>query len=164
MSYQNSLPNLNTNEAIADAVYRSVTAFDRNDFTILESAITKDAYLELAAGPNERTVIEGISTLKTQLFDHIGPMDTTHMVSNVRVNYKAGDSVASLTAYALAQHCPPGRGKDVDGPKFIAGSEYLVDLVLDHGDGLWKVKKWVVDIIWRQGDPSVMQRPSSDVE
>lgn len=164
MSYQNSLPNLNTNEAIADAVYRAATGFDRNDIAILETAIAEDCSFEITAGPNERRVVDGLSTLKTQVFDHVGPMDTTHMISNVRVNHKAGDNVASLTAYALAQHCPPGRGKELDGPKYIAGAEYLVDLVQDHGDGLWKIKKWVVDIIWRQGDPSVMQRPSSGTE
>lgn len=86
-------------------------------------------------------------------------MDTTHMISNVRVDVKDGADTASLTAYALAQHCPPGKGKELDAPKYLVGGEYWIDLVRDEGDGLWKIKKWVLDVIWRQGDASIMQRP-----
>ena len=81
------------------------------------------------------------------------------MISNVRVDVKDGADTAFLTAYALAQHCPPGKGIEPDGPKLLVGSEYLVDLVKDEGDGLWKIKKWVLNVSWRQGDASVMQTP-----
>lgn len=83
------------------------------------------------------------------------------MLSNIRVEYKAGADTASLTAYALAQHCPPGRGKEADGPKYLVGGEYRVDVVRgeEGGEMVWKMKKWVLDIIWTQGDASVMQRP-----
>ena len=164
MPHHYSLPSLNTNEAIADALYRATIGFDRNDFAIFGSAFAEDGSLEIITGPNDpnqRTSVNGLSTLKTQIFDHVGPMDTTHMISNVRINHKPGDNIASLTAYALAQHCPPGRGAEFDGPKYIAGAEYRIDLVQDQSDGLWKIKKWVIDAIWRQGDPSVIQRPSS---
>lgn len=82
------------------------------------------------------------------------------MLSNIRVDVKEGADTASLVAYALAQHCPPGRGKEPDGPKYLTGGEYWIDLVRDESDGLWKIKKWVLDIVWRQGDASVMQRPA----
>ena len=73
------------------------------------------------------------------------------MVSNVRVDVKDGANTASLTANALAQHCPPGKGKEPDAPKFLVGSEYGIDLIRDETDGLWKIKKWVLDVLWRQG-------------
>jgi hypothetical protein len=143
MSYQNALPNLNPNEAIADAVHCAANGLNRNDIAILESAITEVSHSKYSRGPTSGEWPTGClpSTLKPQVFDHIGPMDTTHMIINVRVSHKAGDNVASLTAYALAQYCPPGRGKELDGPKYIAGAEYLVDLVQNHGEGLWKIKR-----------------------
>ena len=80
------------------------------------------------------------------------------MISNVRVDVKDGADTASLTAYALAQHCPPGKGKEPDASKYLAGGEYCIDLIKDEADGLWKIKKWVLNVIWSQGDASVMQR------
>lgn len=80
------------------------------------------------------------------------------MISNVRVDVKDGADTASLTAYALAQHCPPGKGKEPDAPKYLVGGEYWIDLMRDEGDGLWKIKKWVLNVVWRQGDASLMQR------
>lgn len=62
-------------------------------------------------------------------------------------------------AYALAQHCPSGRGKEPDGPKYLVGGEYFIDLLKDEEDGMWKIKTWILEVIWRQGDRSVMQRP-----
>ncbi|KXL51491.1 MAG: hypothetical protein FE78DRAFT_135696, partial [Acidomyces sp. 'richmondensis'] len=85
--------------------------------------------------------------------------DTSHMISNIRVDIKDDANTASLTAYALAQHCPSGRGKEPDGPKYLVGGEYFIDLLKDEEDGMWKIKTWILEVIWRQGDRSVMQRP-----
>ncbi|KAJ5216382.1 uncharacterized protein N7498_002789 [Penicillium cinerascens] len=157
MSYTASLPNLNTKEAITDALYRAAIGFDRNDISIFDSTFTgEDFVFELKLGTDEKRTINGLPAFKAQVLNHVGPMDTTHMISNVRVNHNEGEDTASLTAYALAQHCPPGRGKEPDGPKYISGGEYAVDLVKDLGDGMWKIKKWVLDVIWTQGDRSVM--------
>lgn len=84
------------------------------------------------------------------------------MISNVRVDIK-DSTTASLTAYAQAQHCPPGRGAEPDSPKLMTGGEYLMDLVKDEEDGLWKIEKWALKVIWMQGDRSVMQRPGQDI-
>lgn len=159
MSYPLSLTSLTPREAVTDALYRAINGFDRNDISILISAFVEDASFELHDGGNVRSV-NGVSDLRTQVFDRVGPMDTMHMISNVRVDVKDGANTAFLTANALAQHCPPGRGKEPDGPKWLVGGEYSIDLVKDEEDGLWKVKKWVMKVIWRQGDPSVMGRPS----
>lgn len=105
-------------------------------------------------------MFNGLNSIRKGLMDFIGPMDTTHMISNVRVDLKDGAGEAKLGCYALAQHCLPGKGTDVDGKKFLAASEYWIDLVKDEKDGLWKIKAWVVKFIWTQGDASVMQRGS----
>ncbi|KAJ5126137.1 hypothetical protein N7448_005449 [Penicillium atrosanguineum] len=165
MSYLQSLPNLNAKEAIADALHRTVIGIDRNNISIFDSAFAgEDIIFEMNAGENEKRSIKGLAALKAGVFGHVGPMDTTHMISNVRINHKEGEDTASMTAYALAMHGPHGRGQEPDGPKLTTGGEYSLDLVMDHGDGLWKIKKWTVDIVWRQGDRSVMARPSPSSE
>jgi molybdopterin synthase catalytic subunit len=40
----------------------------------------------------------------------------------------------------------------------MSGGEYFVDLVKER-DGLWKIKKWTMKVIWSQGDRSIIQRP-----
>lgn len=81
------------------------------------------------------------------------------MLSNIRVEVKDGADVeggkASLTAYALAQHCLPGEGTQPDGRKFLAASTYAVELEKEWE--LWVVVKWAMKIIWTQGDAGIMQ-------
>jgi hypothetical protein len=64
-----------------------------------------------------------------------------------------------MKAYALCQHALPGRGKQPDGPKFTTGVDYTVDVVRSKEDGLWKISKAVLDVLWTQGDYSVMGGP-----
>jgi SnoaL-like domain len=149
------LTSLTEREAITDALYRAIIGFDSNNVSIFNSAfIGEDIVFDFNG-----TAINGLDTVRKQFLDLVGPMDTTHMLSNIRVDVKEGASTASLNAYALAQHCPPGRGNEPNGPKFLAASEYFIDVVKDKSDGTWKIEKWVMKIIWSQGDASVMQRP-----
>jgi SnoaL-like domain len=81
-------------------------------------------------------IYENLTAVRTEILGLVGPMDTTHMLSNVRVDIKDGANAASLMAYASGQHCPPGRGKEPVAPKFLAGGEFFVDLVKNNSDGL----------------------------
>jgi len=154
MSYPQTLTSLTPREAIADALYRAVLGCDRNDLAIFNSAFTQDITAEIR-GEGGRS-LQGLDDVRAYILGGVGPMDTTHSISNIRVDVKDGADTASLTAYALAQHCPPGRGQELDGPKLLVGGEYSIDLVRDDADGLWKMTKWVLDVVWRQGDRSVM--------
>lgn len=155
MSLPHTLPALTTREAITDAVIRAHIGLDRHDPEMYTSAWAgEDVVFEIFG----RTV-HGLSNLRTQNLAHIGPMDTTHMLNSVRVDVEDGADTARLTAYATGQHAPPGRGKEPDGPKFLIAGEYTADVVRDPSDGLWKMRKWVIDVIWQQGDPSVVKRP-----
>ena len=152
MSQQHPLPNLDTHAAITDALYRGILGWDNYDHTMFDSAWAgEDVSINI-----DGTVHQGLSNIKKGLFAGIGPMDTQHIVSNVRVQHE-GRSTAHVTSYFQAQHCPPGRGKDPDGPKYLVGGQYFVDLVRDQKDqGVWRIKKWDLKIVWTQGDPSVM--------
>lgn len=158
MSHSHVLPSLSEREAVADAMYRGLIGFDRYDAEIFNSAFAgEDISLGFKEGDNTQ-MFDGLSYIRTRFLDHVGPMDTTHMTSNVRVNLKDGARVASITALFSAQHCRPGEGRDPNGAKYVVAGEYFVDLIKDEKDGLWKVTKWVADILWRQGDATVMQR------
>lgn len=154
MSYPHSLSSLTPREAIIDAAYRAIISFDRNDLSIFNSAFTENSIVEIN-GP-KKIVLSGLSTIRTEILGRIGAMDSTHMMSNIRVDVKEGADTAFLTAYVLAQHCAPGKGKEPNSPKYLVGAEYWIDLVRDDVDGLWKIKKWVLDAIWTEGDSSVM--------
>lgn len=161
MSHPHLLPGLTTKEAIADAVYRSLIGFDRNDLKIFDSSVTgEDFVFELRDGSDTR-LVPSLAAVKAGIIGHVGPMDTTHMLSNIRIFHREGENTASLTAYAQAQHSPPGRGRESHGPKLMTGGEYLIDLVKSEDDETWKIKKFVLDLIWRQGDRSVVARPES---
>jgi hypothetical protein len=160
MSYPLNLTSLTPREAITDALYRAVIGFDRNDISMFNSAFAGEDVTFGSAG----RMITGLTTARETVFAHVGPMDTSHMISNIRIDVKDGADTAQLKCYALAQHCPPGRGKEPDGPKYLVAGEYGVELVRGEKDGLWKIKKWVLDVIWRQGDASVMQMPETQTE
>lgn len=140
-------------EAVADALYRVVSAFDDNDVSLFNSAMCEDAVFKMGDH-----VVNGREAMKTQFLDFVGPKDTTHMISNVRVDLKPGAKTASLSAYALAQHCPPGQGCDPSSPYYLSGSRYSLNVVKDEKENLWKVKDWNMKITWLQGDASVLLR------
>ncbi|KAE9365555.1 hypothetical protein N431DRAFT_420746 [Stipitochalara longipes BDJ] len=155
MSHQHTLSSLSDREAITDAVYRALLGFDHNDAEIFNTAFIADQQSMIFSMNGQE--IHGLDKVRSQLLDFVGPMDTTHMISNVRVDVKGGAETAQLNCYALAQHCPPGKGRDVEGKKYLAASEYWIDFVKEKDE--WKIKKWVMKVIWTQGDASVMQRP-----
>lgn len=141
-------------EAIIDVLYRAVMAFDNDDVSLLQATLgSQDVVFDL-----DGAVYEGFENIRTEILGCVGPMDTTHMISNIQVGYKDGASTASLTALALSQHCLPQKGKDQSSPKFSAGSRYFLDLLKDKSNGSWKIQKWVMKIIWTEGDRSIMQR------
>ncbi|KAE9370270.1 hypothetical protein N431DRAFT_442121 [Stipitochalara longipes BDJ] len=151
MPYPHVLTSLTPREAVADALSRALIAFDHNDAALLNTAFAADIKLSHPAGEMNQ-----LSDLH-KLLAHVGPMDSTHMISNLRVEVKDGADIASLTAYTLAQHSPPGRGKEPGGPKYMVAGEYAIDVVKEGKEGLWKIKSGVFTVIWGQGDASVMR-------
>jgi ketosteroid isomerase-like protein len=156
MDYPHHLSGLTTREAIIDALYRAMIGFDKYDVSMFNSAFAEDVVVE----PRSRLIptINGLPDLRSALLDRVGPMDSTHAITNVRVDVKDGADTASLTAYVMAQHCPPGTGTEHDGPKYLGGGEYGMELVRME-DGLWKIKKWTPQQLWGQGDASIVEPP-----
>ncbi|KAK4691738.1 hypothetical protein P7C71_g5325, partial [Lecanoromycetidae sp. Uapishka_2] len=156
-SFPQSLPSLSQREAIADALYRAAIASDHNDSALFNSAWAGEG-VSMEIHDDKKRVLEGLSLIRTNVLDRIGPMDTTHNISMVRVNYQDGADTAFVTATSTAQHAPSGTGRDPTGIKYTVGGEYSVDLIKDEA-GVWKIKNLVLNVIWTSGDASLMRPP-----
>jgi hypothetical protein len=156
-SFPQILPSLSQREAIADALYRAAIANDQNDSALFNSAWAgEDVSMEIH--DDNIRVLQGLSLIRATVLDRVGPMDTTHNISMVRVNYQDGADTASLTATSTAQHAASGTGRDTNGIKYTVGGEYSVDLIKDEA-GVWKIKKVVLNVVWTSGDASLMRPP-----
>ncbi|KAK9312052.1 hypothetical protein V1522DRAFT_416812 [Lipomyces starkeyi] len=144
MALQSALPSLGVCEAITDALYRAVIGLDTGPFT-------QDASFDL-----NRKVLDGLNAIHTGCYDFIAKLDTTHFITNIRVDIKDGESKASVTASALAQHYRPQQGREPGATRFMTGGLYFVDSVKDDKDGLWKITYWKLKSIWTEGDWGVM--------
>ncbi|KGO75581.1 hypothetical protein PITC_098640 [Penicillium italicum] len=142
-------PALSDREAVADALYRGVIAFDTADDALFKSALTEDAVLVLNG-----TVMEGYDAIYSQCYANVSKMDTTHFLTNMRINITE-ESKAQVSCSALAQHYRDGEGMKPGSDFLLAGGLYTVELVKDAGDGLWKIKHWTLKTTWGQGDRSV---------
>ncbi|CAK7238145.1 hypothetical protein SEUCBS140593_010371 [Sporothrix eucalyptigena] len=150
------LSGLTTREAIIDAMTRVLVALDEGDAGLFDSAWAgDDVYVQIGTDDNKK-VFPSLALVRKVVFDRVALMDTTHSFTTPRVYYEEGSDTARMTAVSLAQHCPEGRGKEPDGPKYLVGGQYNVDLVRDSADGVWKIKKWVIKINWAQGDASIL--------
>jgi hypothetical protein len=156
-TYPLNLSSLTPREAITDALLRCFIGIDHNDAAIFDSAFAgEDIHLSHSSMPKPFT---SLSALKRGMFARVGPLDTTHMLNNVRIDYKDDEDTASMKAYALCQHAPPGQGKQPDGPKYTTGVAYTVGVVRNKEDGLWKISKAVLEVVWTQGDQTIMGGP-----
>ncbi|KAJ5180802.1 hypothetical protein N7492_004012 [Penicillium capsulatum] len=152
-----ALSALTPREAVMDAVSRMFNGIDGNDLGMFNSALRPedtDTIFEVRGASN--LVATGAQEIRTWIFDRVGPMDTTHALSHARVQISDDARTARVTASGMAQHCPPGRGLEPRGPKYMAGGKYSGELELGD-DGLWKIRKFVVEVVWGDGDESVMQ-------
>lgn len=147
-----NLTGLSTREAVADAFYRIMLAFDENDSELLHSGMASNIVLNI----NGKEVA-GFEDVKKHSFDTVGPMDTTHFITNIRIDVENDSATtASMSANTLAQHYPRKMGTSDSTRRLLGGSKHNLRLVKDKSDGLWKVEKWMMKTVWHEGDFSVM--------
>jgi hypothetical protein len=116
-------PALSDREAVADAIYRAVVAFDTDDLNLLKSSVTSDIVFDLNG-----TIMDGFDAMHTQCFASVSKMGTTHLTSNLRVNVPDGASKAEVTCSVVAQHYRGGEGMKPGAVPLLAGSLYWVEL------------------------------------
>lgn len=144
-------PPLSGRDAVADAVYRALLGFDTNHLDIFKSAFNEDSTFTV----NDK-VTEGLDKIVSELFGMVSKLDTTHHLTNMRINIDGAK--ATLSATVLAQHYRGGTGTDPKAERYLAGGLYLLDLVKGNGDvEVWKIASWKIQIIWGEGDATVLR-------
>jgi hypothetical protein len=147
-----ALTGLTPREAIADALHRCVLGIDSNDRRIFESACLKDESMTVVAGPFN---IEGWAAID-DFFRKLFELVTTHTISNVRIDLEGDAHMASMTAHAISYHVWPDDALKQEDTSYTASSLYDIDLVKDATDGLWKIKRWEIKVLWTTGDRAVL--------
>ncbi|KGO47386.1 hypothetical protein PEX1_005070 [Penicillium expansum] len=144
-------PALSSRDAITDTLYRCVLGLDNNDSTLFDSAFTSTATFSING-----KVSSGLPAIHTDCFDVISKLDTTHFVTNIRINIADSGVKAAATASALAQHYGGGKGLQPDQPRLLAGALYYADFAKDEESGLWKIEAFKMTTSWAEGDWGVM--------
>ena len=141
---------------IAETMYRYAFGLDHGDPDSLASTFTEDAVLDFSAGGAKLgldfPVLNGREAIVQTLVAIIGPLDTTHTLSNILVEV-SGDT-ATLHAYMLAQHFPPGRGSQRGSDYALLMNRYDVELVRDAAK--WRMRRVMIDNAWANGDPDIL--------
>ena len=153
-------------EAVVDALYRCVTAFDTIDTALFDSSFMPDGVFEV----NGRAM-EGLPEIHATGLALIFKLDTTHLATNVRVHMRTGttksgpedDNEDSLMAIVLSQHFAVGKGMEPDQKNLMSGSLYRGQLTRDI-DSLWKFTYLQIKSTWVQGDYSVVGGNFSEME
>ncbi|MCJ1312306.1 hypothetical protein MMC25_005980 [Agyrium rufum] len=156
MADQVTLTALNPREAVADALQRCVLGIDSNNQELFESGCLKNENMTVVLGPN---TVEGWPAIK-DFFQRLFTLVTTHVISNIRVELNddggSGADTASMTAHALAYHIRPDDALKPEDTSYTASALYDIDLVKDGKDGLWKIKRWELKVLWTTGDRAVL--------
>lgn len=147
-----TLTALSPREAVADALYRCILGIDSNNRELFESGCLKNESMTVVAGP---ITLEGWTAIN-DFFSRVFDLVTTHITSNIRVELKDGADTASMTAHMLAYHIRPDDALKPEDTSYTGSCLYFIDLIKDSNDGLWKIKKWDIKILWTTGDRAVL--------
>lgn len=147
-----SLTALTPGEAVADALYRCVRGLDTNDWNLFESSCLKDESMTVVAGD---IILDSWVAIREFFFQRVFVLVTTHLIGNIRVEMTDGADTASMTAQALAYHIRPEEAFSPKDTSYAASCLYFIDLVRDSNDGLWKINKWELRMLWSTGNRAV---------
>ena len=148
-----TLADLLDRAAIADTLHRYAAGLDLNDADLLTSSLTEDAVVDL--GPAMRRIgydfppLAPRETAVTTLIGAVGPLDTSHSITNIRATID-GDT-ATVLAYAQAQHFKPGLGSDPAVTRHaLMMNRYTASMVRDGEQ--WRIRHLDIANAWFDGD------------
>ncbi|MFD6989854.1 nuclear transport factor 2 family protein [Streptomyces sp. NPDC059943] len=138
--------------AAVETLYRYAAGLDLRDKNLLASAFADDAVADFGPATKkagqEYPPIKGRETIATALLGSLSHLDTTHSLSNPRVNLN-GDT-AHLEGIMACQHLP----REDHSRHVLMTNRYDVDLAR-QGE-VWVIRHLTVDNAWTEGDPSVL--------
>lgn len=152
MSFPITLHGATEREQIVDAIYRILAGIDTNDIKLYESGW---ASRESAVFDFNGTVMTGLDAIHEGIFKKVGPLTTTHFVTNTRIDAVEGAKEAKVSCNAMAQHYRPSPEIDPKAERLLSGSMYFCDVVKGN-DGVWRVSRWTMKLLWMEGDLSIV--------
>ncbi|WP_063790219.1 FAD-binding protein [Streptomyces sp. NRRL B-24085] len=143
--------------AIVDALHRYTAGLDHGDADLLASSLTEDAMVDLTPATSkiglDFPALKPRDTVVGVLIPAVGPLDTSHVISNVRASVD-GDN-AHVKCYATAQHYLPGEGPKPDRTRHaLMMNRYDAELTRDGST--WRISRLTIDNAWFEGDESVL--------
>jgi hypothetical protein len=141
---------------IADTLHRYAFGLDHNDADALASAFAEDCSFDFTpAGAKlglEFPKLNGRDAVVKSLISLLGPLDTSHTVSNLQVETSRDSATAH--AYIMAQHFMPGDGPRRGTENALLMNRYHCELVRDGQK--WRLNRVRIDNAWAEGDPEIL--------
>ena len=141
---------------IADALHRFAFGLDHGDADSLASTLTEDCVLDFRPAGRKLGLdfpkLTGRQAIVDALIPLIGPLDTSHTISNLQIEIR--DDSATLYGYVLAQHFMPRQGPKPDAENALLMNRYDCELI--RGGEKWRFKRMIIDNAWAQGNPEII--------
>jgi len=141
---------------IADTLHRYAFGLDHGDADSLASMLTEDCVLDFRPAGKKLGLdfpkLTGRQAIVEALIPLLGPLDTSHTVSNLQI--EISDDSATLYCYVLAQHFMPRQGPRPGSENALLMNRYDCELVRDGEK--WRFKRMVIDNAWAQGNPEIL--------
>jgi ketosteroid isomerase-like protein len=133
---------------VADVANQYALALDRRDWAAVGRLFTDDARFEIA----DMGIGEGPDGITELVCAVLRPLDVSQHLNGNHLVAVHGDE-ATHSSYTIAQHVRHGLP---DGDLYLVGARYE-DRLLRTPDG-WRFRSRHVEILWTQGNPSVVGR------
>ena len=141
---------------IADSLHRYAFGLDHGDADSLASALTEDCVFDFTPAGRKLKLdfprLAGRQASVDAILPLIGPLDTSHTVSNLQI--EISDDSATLSAYVMSQHFMPGKGSHHGSENALLMNRYDCELVRDSQK--WRFKRVTIDNAWAQSDPEIL--------
>src|SRR5262249_21396192 len=141
---------------IADALHRFAFGLDHGDVDSLASALTEDCLLDFRPAGRKLGLafpkLTGRQAIVDALIPLLGPLDTSHTVSNLQIEIE--DDSATIYAYMMAQHFMPREGSRPGSENALLMNRYDCQLTRDGEQ--WRFRQIVIDNAWAQGNPEIL--------
>lgn len=141
---------------IADALHRLAFGLDHGDADSLASALTEDCVLDFRPAGKKLGLdfpkLSGRKAIVDTLIPLLGPLDTSHTVSNVQI--EVSEDSAELYCYVMAQHFMPREGPRPGSENAMLMNRYDGQLTRDGQK--WRFRQLIIDNSWAQGNPEIL--------
>ena len=141
---------------IADALHRFAFGLDHGDTDSLSSTLTEDCLLDFRPAGRKLGLdfpkLTGRQAIIDALVPLLGPLDTSHAVSNLQI--EVNEDSATLYVYVMAQHFMPLQGPRPGSENALLMNRYDCELTRDGQK--WRFTRMVIDNAWAQGNPEIL--------